>query len=551
MMQPNATGDQTANEERGNALRSTLADPSSARCGMFNIDTLRCSDCTKNEHGVGQELAQLIQMGLLGQRQPEGILVEFAHVYGGFIGEFGFQEFKAHSQGVPQYLKLLAKARQSFRRSILAKTQGGELGFFVADGRAQSRQIIMGITQNLPCAALLGRGQRIQPMPHIPHIFLLLLNWRNRARICGHGENSRFIIGTGCFNIDKQNSCRTYHNQGQIFCNHLLPCLVFYIPFGKIYRKITASCASFPAKTVLIAQLPHVRCPLLPDACPEAPFELMLDMRALLEHPLWHKALLARHRQKVFGLISGFFFAIALMALADGLVALMRAGTNELNLLPGETLTVSGPVAIKNPLPTDLRARFLPPDPALSFTLEGFFTGYWFGSGMWRGQIEASGQATQGTRELLISFRGAQANAQTYILHVYPDAEALREATLSFIKRYFDLNPFILAAICALLGLAPGIVTYHYGTRLATYLAGVGLVQIYSGNGSTIWCLAPPGLVPKTGSSRMILDERGNVLCEARTGPYRKGKLQLELLDETSVPDHALVCLKHPARAEG
>ncbi|WP_297048795.1 hypothetical protein [uncultured Desulfovibrio sp.] len=277
-------------------------------------------------------------------------------------------------------------------------------------------------------------------------------------------------------------------------------------------------------------------------------------MRSRFDPRLWRSAALARARQHRLGLISGLLLAVALVGLIDGLLAEMRAGTNQLELLPGEAATVSGPAALKNPVTSDLVARFTPPDAPLRFTLEGFFTGYWFGNGMWRGEVRAEPEAAPGRYGLRVSFRGALGQAaQNYTLVIREDAAAQRAGSLSVLRRWFGANPFLLATFCGGFGVLLGAATYAFGRRHARLLAGMGCSEIYRvgrADGTwRIWCLAAGPLAPRPGSVRMVLDPAGNIIGEARVEHLRKGSLELTLLDAQAPPHGSLVCLRPPSVA--
>lgn len=272
-------------------------------------------------------------------------------------------------------------------------------------------------------------------------------------------------------------------------------------------------------------------------------------MRALLENPLWRLAGLNRKYQRLFGAISGVFLLIALISLFDGLIAQMRQGANELEFLPGQALTLSGPVALKNPVNSDVLARFTPADAPFHFELEGFFTGYWFGNGMWRGAVIADNFGETGEYGLRISFKGAPAqSAQQYKLLLFADAAAMRADSLSWIRRYFDLNPFILAAFSGFIGILGGIATYWFGRRFGNLLSRLGLAEVYATDPATasISCLVPIEQAPRPGLARLILDADGHSVAEARTGSWHKGRLTLTLMDGREIPAGALVCLRHP-----
>lgn len=268
----------------------------------------------------------------------------------------------------------------------------------------------------------------------------------------------------------------------------------------------------------------------------------MTDLRS---HRLWPEAQMQRKRQRLLGLISGIAFAIALIALMDGLQALMRTGTNELEFIPGQSMALSGPAALKNPLASDVQTRFSPGSAPFLFSLEGFFTGYWFGSGMWRGELRCGDDAPEGQYQFTLSFRGAGAqNAQKYDLHVFTDSLARQRASRSLLRRSCGLNPFVIAAFCGMLGLLGGAGTFLFGWRLAHSLRRLGLAEIYARQGDHFLCLSPKAMAP--GTPCAVLDENGEVCGEALADGWVKGKLRFIWQADRALPAHALVRLRRP-----
>ncbi len=255
---------------------------------------------------------------------------------------------------------------------------------------------------------------------------------------------------------------------------------------------------------------------------------------------------MARRWQRGCGAVGSILLAVALLGLVDGLIAQMRQGPDELALLPGQSLAISGPTALKNPLNGDVRAVFTPADPPLTFDLEGFFTGYWFGSGMWRGKIAALPDAAGGEYELRISFRGASArSAQTWKISVYENAEAMRQASKSLLMRLAGVNPFAVAVIGGGLGIFSGIVTYICGRRFARALANLGFAEIYRVDpaGGALWCLAPKGRSPAAGAMLAVFAPDGAGIGTARVVGWHKGRLRLAMAAGSIPGEGALLCL--------
>lgn len=275
-------------------------------------------------------------------------------------------------------------------------------------------------------------------------------------------------------------------------------------------------------------------------------------MFSQLNTPLWQACRQARRRQRLVGKVSAFLLAVALLGLIDGLLAEMRTGSNQVDLLPGEAISLSGPSALKNPLDSDMLVRFKPENAPLHFNLEGFFTGYWFGNGMWRGEVQAEPQAEPGNYELRVSFKGATGQAeQPFVLVVWADEAAQRAGSPSYIRRIADWNPFILAAWSGGLGIVCGVGTYLLGRRYLRLLTELGCSEVFrvSQNSTPchVWCLASGPKAPRPGDLRMVLDADGRPLGEARAEKLHKGVLELVLLEDAPVLPGVLVCLRPAA----
>lgn len=270
-------------------------------------------------------------------------------------------------------------------------------------------------------------------------------------------------------------------------------------------------------------------------------------MRALQSNPFWLRALRERKYQRILGAVSGVFLSVALIALFDGLIAQMRTPVNEISMQAGQTMLLSGPAALKNPLSGDLKFRFDTPNCPLIFEPDGFFSGYWFGSGMWRGRIIAPANAVPGRYVLNISFKGAAAQtAQTYVIDLFASDADERAASLSYIRWVFGLNPFIIAAFSGGLGVLFGLITYFFGRRYAAWLLRAGLVQVYrykEADGS-VWCVAPAELQPNIGACRPVLNDDGVQTGEARVASLKNGRVELKILGGRSPAAAILICLK-------
>lgn len=223
-------------------------------------------------------------------------------------------------------------------------------------------------------------------------------------------------------------------------------------------------------------------------------------------------------RRRPWGVLSAILLCLAVLAMLDGLVALMRQGSWHMDLLPGQEEALSGPVATANPVAGDLRLRLDPEDAPLSFRLEGFFASYWFGNGMWRGAIAAAPGAAPGRYAVSVGFRGG-GGSQTYDVSIWEDADARRLGSPSILRSVLDLHPFHTAGILLALGAGSGLFAWILARRAFRILSDRGLVDIFRverDEGAAkptwrVWCV-PSRKFPETPdrrSSRM----RHAVVC--------------------------------------
>ncbi|MDO5484230.1 MAG: hypothetical protein Q4F27_04910, partial [Desulfovibrionaceae bacterium] len=100
---------------------------------------------------------------------------------------------------------------------------------------------------------------------------------------------------------------------------------------------------------------------------------------------------LARLRsvQQYSGLCSALILLAAVLAMLDGLQAVVRGSAYRLDMIPGESRSLSGPCPAVTPAPSDLLVQIGPQGAPLHFHFEDFFASYWTGTGMWRGSLVA------------------------------------------------------------------------------------------------------------------------------------------------------------------
>ncbi|GFH62742.1 MAG: conserved hypothetical protein [Candidatus Desulfovibrio kirbyi] len=257
----------------------------------------------------------------------------------------------------------------------------------------------------------------------------------------------------------------------------------------------------------------------------------------------------ARRRQRLAGRISAIFLLVAALGLVDTLQGVMRAGSDTLEILSGQSVMLSGPTATKNPVSSDLLVSLTPDNGLLRFVFEGFFPSYWFGSGMWRGDVQVDAFCPPGTYELTLRFKGASArSAQKIFVTVWDNEEDMRSGSLFMMQHLAGTHPFLPACVFAVFALACGIVTYFAGKRYFVLLAGMDCAEIFrisaEDDGLLLWCPADKKFAQSPGATRALLHPDGRIIGYALVKEQSKSALILHADAATPVNTDSLVYLR-------
>ena len=219
-------------------------------------------------------------------------------------------------------------------------------------------------------------------------------------------------------------------------------------------------------------------------------------------------------RSRMLGKLSACIFLLAALAVVDGLQTLMRHEFNEISLIPGETVVMSGMMPQNATTHGDLIVE-MEGLSGLTFTPTDSFKGFWMGGNMWRADLTASATAAPGKGSLTVvdmvplkkvgkavlhdedSPRGQVAapadpsggngtedsegkGAETiigqnptlvYSVVIWPTPADLQAAEHSFIRRFTGIAPFAAAAAAAGLAFLFGIANFIFFARAEARLA--------------------------------------------------------------------------------
>lgn len=184
--------------------------------------------------------------------------------------------------------------------------------------------------------------------------------------------------------------------------------------------------------------------------------------------------------QRLCGWLTMLIFLAGFAALVDGLTAEMQRGPNRIDALPGSVTPLSGPIPVKKAELEDFFVLGNAPDGQVRLELDDFFSSYWFGSGMWRGRLVVGDNPGIGEYPLVVEFRDAPPKAaQQYRVVVWADAEALRQGSYSWMFREYGQEPFRMAAVLLVLGVAGALGNFVLGRFWQRRLRAQGCAEIY------------------------------------------------------------------------
>jgi hypothetical protein len=195
--------------------------------------------------------------------------------------------------------------------------------------------------------------------------------------------------------------------------------------------------------------------------------------------------------RSILGKIGALVCILLFVALLDSCVSRFREPLFTVKLLPGQSEPVDGQL---DPAVKDLsQLRVESPSPHASLVIKELRTGFWFGGNMWIGEITAAQDAPPGSYDIRVYSHVDKPGAPgaAFKALVFTDREAIRQSSLSFIERAFNVRPWIVSLSCVpILAVIFGMV-YLFSTRIEVLLAREGCAEIFqlqkTDDGTEVW----------------------------------------------------------------
>ena len=257
--------------------------------------------------------------------------------------------------------------------------------------------------------------------------------------------------------------------------------------------------------------------------------------------------------QKKAGILAAIFFFAALLSLADSLIGGISGNRGIIELLPGSSYAISGPMPPKTGTLEEILIEGAPADGSVRIVPRAIFSGFWLGGAMWRGSIEVAGTAQEGKYVVKVRdhYGEKQNPALVYTIRIWPDQNTLNAHSSSFLTRETGQSPFLFVLLFTISGIITGAATFFLGRQWNRLLAAHGCSEIYklirSENGTELTCDLPAAAQAVIGMQCPVYRTTGEALASAAVVGLRKRDVVLLIEKDNEVRLGDVVCLQGAA----
>ena len=265
----------------------------------------------------------------------------------------------------------------------------------------------------------------------------------------------------------------------------------------------------------------------------------------------------AHRRQRISGRLASALLFAALFALLDAFRGGFFGNQGYIELLPGGSRPISGPMPREIKSIADMEIEGMPADGSVRLLPGAHFSGFWFGGDMWRGVMEAAPTAREGEWTITVrdEMNGKQNPVLVFRVRVWPDLAAKNAHSPSWITRKTGLKPFACAGVLALGGLLAMALNYKQGRRWTRLLHAQGCGEIYNVGQTDAETLLqaerPAGLTVAEGLRCRLRRPTGEPLGAAVVLELRKSDMLLRSGPLCPAKTGDIVCLTEAVEDEG
>ncbi len=241
---------------------------------------------------------------------------------------------------------------------------------------------------------------------------------------------------------------------------------------------------------------------------------------------------LIRWQQRA-GLLAMVLLVAALLSLADALVGGLKGSKGVIELIPGDSFAISGPMPPRTEAIRDFVIDGEPADGSVRLIPTTVFSGFWFGGAMWRGTIEIGLEARAGRYLIRVKDQhGENQNpALVFSIQIWPNRTERNAHSPSFLTRTTGHSPFAFALLFTIIGLIAGIANFLFGhfwsRHLAAYRCGEIFKLHHTEHGTEVTCEFPADMSIRPGMRCAIYRPSGEAICQAQVSTLANNEVVL------------------------
>ena len=183
-------------------------------------------------------------------------------------------------------------------------------------------------------------------------------------------------------------------------------------------------------------------------------------------------------RRSTVGKITAFLCVLLCLSLVDAVIAGFRQSPNLFDLLPGTSVEINGLLMGKVESPREI--TWAGNSNHILLTIDSIQKGHWFGDNMWQGRLTIDPNIMAGEYSLTVGIEGLKIQKPgKFLIKVHKDYASLRTSFKSFIKRYFDVSPWILSASFCPLVFPAFVYIFFLSVNIENQMARQGKAVVY------------------------------------------------------------------------
>ncbi len=182
--------------------------------------------------------------------------------------------------------------------------------------------------------------------------------------------------------------------------------------------------------------------------------------------------------RKWAGRVAALFCLLFFLSLLDASVSRFREPSTYLACIPGQLLTVTGPLGAADNLQ---KLTYVSDSDKIRLMFESVHTGFWLGGLQWRGRIVVDSDTPPGGYQLAVPIhkQGGSRSIYRFSINVFRDRITLRKASFSYIERHAGVSPWVSALFFLALTVPTGVGVFFLSQRVEYLLAHEGRAEVY------------------------------------------------------------------------